>query len=167
MYIVPNMKLIKQTTKMGCWYASAQMLVQWKRNKNKATSMDLLDPSEDLASKKLMEVNAGMLNPEIKLFALRLGLKTIPPMSPSPSAIKSWLFSYGPLWVNGKTHIVVIAGIRNEDSATEVLVYDPWMNYTAAKSIEWRSLSQWYIGKDNSSRDTDAAVQAVFLYCPM
>lgn len=160
MYVIPKMTHIKQTKSMACWYASAQMLVQWKRNTTQTTSSNLLDPSEDIASRKIWEVNSGITNPEILKFARRLGLREIPPMTPSAGAIKNWLCNYGPLWVNGISHIVVIAGVRNTGNDAEVLVYDP------AFSIEWRSLSKWYVGKNVDSRDTSGDVRAVFLYCP-
>jgi hypothetical protein len=67
---------------------------------------------------------------------------------------------YGPLWVNGKTHIVVIAGIR----PGEVLVYDP--SPVNVGSIGWRTLAGWYVGNAVDSRDTGRDVEAVFLHCP-
>ena len=55
---------------------------------------------------------------------------------------------YGPLWVNGQTHIVVIAGI--DTNAQQVKVYDPWPGI----GIGWRSLANWYVsGTSRSRRD--------------
>lgn len=158
-YIVQGMKLIPQTTTMGCWYASAQMLVNWRRNRYKMTEANMPDPSEDAGSSWLLASNSGIQNPAILPMAKRLGLVPVPPISPTRDAIDDWLRKYGPLWVNGRTHIVVIAGIGKN----KVLVYDP--SPVNVGSVGWRSLS-WYVGNSASSRDTGADVKAVFLHCP-
>lgn len=124
------------------------------------TEASILDPSEDSASTKLRDDNTGIVNPAIIEFAKRLGLVAVPPMSPSPAAIETWLKEYGPLWVNGKSHIVVIAGIGEEC----VKVYDPAPINQG--NIDWRSLAGWYVGGSVSSRDTGWDVQTVFLHCP-
>jgi hypothetical protein len=75
---------------------------------------------------------------------------------------------YGPLWTNGKKHIVVIAGIRQTPGgAFKVKVYDPW----PGNGIGWRTLADWDTGfnpgtQGASSRDTGAGVEAVFLRAP-
>ena len=161
------MKHIRQTKKMACWYASAQMIVQWQREKTQSSISGVLDPSEDNASKILWEVNNGITNPEIMKLAKRIGLEEVPPQSPSEEGLGTLLWHYGPLWVNGIRHIVVIAGIRNEGTGNaDVLVYDPGYDVWEPKAIQWRSLSGWYIGNDVSSRDTSNDVQTVFLHCP-
>jgi hypothetical protein len=89
-------------------------------------------------------------------------------MSPTIDALRSWMLLYGPLWTNGKQHIVVIAGIRQTPAgAFEVKVYDPW----PGNGIGWRTLAGWYTGFNPgahgvSSRDTSAGVEAVFLHAP-
>ncbi len=167
MYLVPNMKHVKQTKRMACWFASAQMLITWRRETTQSCEIGILDPSEDTASYKMWEINNGILNPEILKFAKRVGLQAVPPVSPSEQGLADLLFYYGPLWVNGKSHIVVIAGIRNEGSNNaEALVYDPAYNEWEVKAKEWRSLSEWYVGTNVDSRDTGGDVEAVFLHCP-
>lgn len=160
-YVVPGMTHIQQDKTMSCWFASAQMLVKWRRDKLRMTTANLLDPSEEAAARKLYDSNTGIVNDAILKFAHKLGLRSVPPMSPTPQALESWLKAYGPLWVNGKNHIVVLAGIRD---GKDVLVYDP--AYGLPKGIEWRSLAGWYVGSTSSSRDTAKDVQAVFLHCP-
>lgn len=160
-YEVSGMTLIPQQLKMSCWYASAQMLIQWKSDKLKMSLANLVPPDLDQECQKIRDANAGVVNPQILSLAKRLGLCAIPPMSPTPQAIQQWLQKYGPLWVNGKSHIVVIAGI---DSNMNVKVYDP-APVTVGK-IEWRSLTDWYIGGSVSARDTGSDVTAVFLHCP-
>ena len=157
---VPKMTLIPQTLKMSCWYASAQMLIQWKMNKLQQSLPNLVPPELDTECKKIRDANKGITNGAILSLAKRLGLCAVPPMSPNPETIERWLYNYGPLWVNGKSHIVVIAGIRNLD----VKVYDP-APINVGK-VDWRSLSNWYLGDGSSSRDTSKEVQTVFLYCP-
>jgi len=159
-YIVPGMTLIPQKLTMSCWYASAQMLIQWRRDKTQMSESDIVDPSEDPGSVALRDSNKGVTNPEVIAATKRLGLTPVPPMSPGESAIESWLQTYGPLWTNGKTHIVVLAGIQ----AGKVLVYDP-APVNVGKT-EWRTLAGWYVGSSSSSRDTGSDVRAVFLHCP-
>lgn len=85
-------------------------------------------------------------------------------MSPSAQAIYDLLVKHGPLWVNGKNHITVIAGIRDTGGTPELLIYDPAM--PAKTGGEWRKLTEWYTQDGHSGRDTSAAVQAVFLRLP-
>lgn len=159
-YVVGGMALIPQTKRMACWYASAQMLIQWRRNKTQQSESGIVDPSEDEECAKLRDKDAGITNAQILGMARRLGLRTVPPMSPTEDALESWLKLYGPLWTNGKTHIVAIAGIKPGN----LLVYDPAP--VNQGSIGWRSISGWYIGGNVDSRDTSTDVQAVFLHCP-
>ena len=105
-----------------------------------------------------------MTNVQIANFARDLGLRQVPPMSPTAEAIKMWLQAYGPLWVNGVAHITVIAGIRDTNGVVEVLVYDPAR--PDRPGGEWRDFGVWYYGDPHSGRDTAKAVQAVFLYAP-
>ncbi len=115
---------------------------------------------------KIRDGNKGLFNQQILATAKRIGLKAIPPSSPSPEALEGWFQQYGPLWVNGKDHIVVIAGISyTKTTGYSLLVYDP-LPVNVGK-IEWRSLQNWYaLGSSISSRDSTAAVEAVFLYVP-
>jgi len=117
-------------------------------------------PDLDAMCRRIRDDNQGITNPQIMDMAQRLGLATVPPVCPTPSTISGWLQDYGPLWVNGKTHIVVIAGING----LNVKVYDP--SPKNAGNVDWRSLQTWYEGSDVDSRDISDGVQAVFLYCP-
>lgn len=157
-YEVVGLNLLPQRKNMACWYASARMLLSWKNNnKHQRTAAH---PNElDLASKNMWEVNNGITNPQVIQLAKRLGLTAIPPMSLPPEEIGNLLRRHGPLWVNGKSHIVVIAGINGMN----VKVYDPWP--VNVGKIDWRSLDTWYTGNDSSSRDTGMPVQTVFLHC--
>ena len=164
-YEVPGMKLIPQQKSWSCWYASARMLINWRMEQSQMSFANLVPPELDKQCSKLRDDNKGITNPQIIAMAKRLGLVAVPPMSPTPEAIEGWLVDYGPLWVNGKTHIVVIAGIRPAGSGHSVKVYDPSpMNIG---KINWRSLAGWYaMGSSVSTRDTSASVQTVFLHCP-
>lgn len=165
-YIVQGMKLIPQALNMACWYASTQMLIHWKQDQTQMSHKDLISPELDAQAVKLKDDNKGINNPQIISMAKRLGLTTVPPMSPTPGKIEDWLIDYGPLWVNGKRHIVVIAGILNLPIiGHQVLVYDPWP--VGVGKVEWRDLEGWYFsGSSASTRDTGSSVQTVFLYCP-
>jgi ABC-type bacteriocin/lantibiotic exporter with double-glycine peptidase domain len=158
-YIVPGTKLIPQTMQMSCWYASAQMVVQWRRNRTRRTEARIEDPSEDPTLVTWKSKDGGISDAQVLTLARRLGLELVPPMSPTLDALESWLKQYGPLWTNGSTHITVIAGIRGMD----VLVYDPAP--VNMGSIGWRGLSTWYIGNAADSRDTSTD-SGVFMHCP-
>ena len=161
-YVVPNMKLIPQDMKMACWYASAQMIIQYRREKEQQTSMYVVDPSENGVTAALRATDKGISDAQIVLLAEKLGLKRIPPMSPSTDALRKWLQSYGPLWINGVRHITVLAGIRDSDAKTELLIYDP--GPVNVGKIEWRDIS-WYTDNTWSGRDTQTN-SGVFMYVP-
>lgn len=164
-YAVPGMTLIPQSMTMSCWYASAQMLVKWKEEQRQQSMADLISPEFDAECAKIRDSNNGIQNPQILKMAKRIGLMSVPPVSPLPETVEGWLTQYGPLWVNGKTHIVVIAGIRNSGGSTELLAYDP--SPVNVGKIEWRSMTNWYaFGTSASTRDTGKDVEAVFLYVP-
>lgn len=162
-YVVPGMELVKQDKDMACWYASAQMVIRWRRNRVQMSELGVVDPSEDTASAALYSTNLGIQDAQIVDFAKRLGLRRIPPMSPTPEAVCQWLQRYGPLWTNGSSHITVIGGIRSDPTGTELLVYDPSPN--VKKNIEWRDMTKWYTGGSVSSRDTTTNA-GIFLYMP-
>lgn len=158
---VAGMTLIPQRMDYSCWYASAQMLVKWKSDRYGMCFSNLFPPEFDAECRRIRDANTGIANPQILHMAKRLGLRAVPPMSPTPAAIRQWLQHYGPLWVNGKTHIVVMAGIDGDDT---VKVYDPSPLFRG--NIDWRSIRTWYVGKDVDSRDTSRDVETVFLHCP-
>lgn len=162
-YEVPGLKLITQDMENSCWYASAQMLLNWRDNRRGG----LISHRVDDATIEIYRKNDGLFNEQILPFAKRLGLVAIPPMSPSVAALTRWLQTYGPLWTNGISHIVVIGGIRGGGDGYdgyELKVFDP----APGGGIGWRSLAGWYTGMgadaDVDSRDTSDAVEAVFLH---
>ncbi len=163
-YVVPNMTLIPQQLGMSCWYASMQMLVKWKEETEQKSFAHLISPEFDAECVKIRDSNTGVVNPQILKLAKRLGLKHVPPVTPTTDTLEGWLKTYGPLWVNGTTHIVVLAGIMYfPNLGYRLLVYDPAP--VNMGKIEWRSLD-WYLSGSTSSRDTGAGVEAVFLYVP-
>jgi hypothetical protein len=124
-YVVPNMKLIPQDKDMSCWFASGQMLIQWRWRTSQACEVQHPDPSLLGKWSRLYDDNPGISNSQIASFAQDLGLIMLPPMTPSPEYVRDLLMQHGPLWVNGKSHITVISGIRTAGAGIEVLVYDP------------------------------------------
>jgi hypothetical protein len=144
------------------------MLIDWRGRQTQSCEAAHPDPSQVKRWGKLYDKasgpGGGIRNEDILQFAQDLGLEAIAPMSPTPSSIEAWLIKYGPLWVNGVSHITVIAGIRNSNSELEVLVFDPAL--PQKKHGEWRSVRQWYELDGHSGRDTSDAVQTVFLHLP-
>lgn len=162
MYMVSGMTLIPQQKNMACWYASAQMVVTWARNAAQATLADHPDPSELPTTVAWEVANRGIVNPQVIQLAQALGLRAVPPLTPNLRYLTELLVGYGPLWTNGKSHIVVIGGV--DEATNRLQVYDPWP--PGVGKIEWRSFS-WYLDSPSaSSRDTGGDVQAVFLYHP-
>jgi hypothetical protein len=115
---------------MACWYASAQMLIQWRRKRRQATEMAFADPSEVPELARAHVANNGLpVEQNVKLAKL-LGLQPVPLMTPTEDAIYQWLRSYGPIWAAGKFgsgasffgHVAVIVGISNEG----LQLNDPW-----------------------------------------
>ena len=163
-YTVPNMKLIPQDKTMSCWYASAMMVIMWRRNRKKMTEAAHPDPSQVTEWQKLYDDNTGITNERVLKYAKDLGLVAVPPMSPTIEALTDWLKVYGPLWVNGNRHITVIAGVKSVGNETKVLVFDP---AKPTKFLgEWRDFSKWYINNTHSGRDASNAVRTVFLHAP-
>jgi hypothetical protein len=163
-YTVPAYLHIAQDKTMSCWFASAQMLIQWKRNRTQMTDARHPDPSDSPKWSKLYSDNTGITNSKIREFARDMGFAYVPPMSPTPEAILGWLRTFGPLWVNGVKHITVIAGIRGPREDTDVLVLDP--GNKGESSGSWRNLRTWYVLDKHSGRDTAGEVEAVFLRLP-
>jgi len=163
-YEVHGVRLMVQDKNMACWFASAMMVLNWKETHRAGKACMMFDDQ----TIQLYKANNGLKNPQIIPLAKRLGLLPIAPQSPTINGLLGWLKSYGPLWTNGKQHIVVIAGIRGEPRrGYEVKVYDPW----PGAGIGWRTLAGWYTGfspgaNAASSRDTGKDVEAVFLHAP-
>jgi hypothetical protein len=163
-YVVPGLIHIEQDKKMSCWFASAQMLIQWKRTQKQMTDPRHPDPSDSIKWSKVYRDDTGISNSQIQAFARDMGFQKVPPMSPTPEAILGWLRFHGPLWVNGVRHITVIGGIRGPRDNVDVLVLDPANKGETNGS--WRNLRDWYVLDGHSGRDTSDEVTAVFLRLP-
>jgi hypothetical protein len=162
-YEVPGMTKIPQDKMNSCWYASAQMLIKWRQDQAQQSLGWLVPPELDADCKLLHDGNGKILNPQILPMAKRLGLKSVPPVCMTPERMERLLRSYGPLWVNGVSHIVVIAGI--DTKAQMLKVYDP--EPIGIGRIEWRSYIGWYeFGNTPSTMDTGPDVTAALLYIP-
>jgi hypothetical protein len=134
---IADVPLIPQTQTWACWYASAQMLITWRRNRTLQTERAHPDPSEVPLLQGIFAANHGLSLNQIVVLARQLGLTPVPPMTPSPSALSSWLADCGPLWFAGlfpagharSGHAVVITGTDD----TSVSINDPWPPTVGAK----------------------------------
>jgi len=130
-YVVQNVPLVAQTRSMACWYASGQMLVQWRRNRCQQTIMGEPEPSEVSWAGQREAANNGLSLGEMVYYAGLLGMRAIPPMTPTMGAIEGWLRCYGPIWTaglkvtaaspGGYGHVVVIVGV----TSGQLLIHDP------------------------------------------
>lgn len=161
-YEVPDMKLIAQDKDMSCWYASGQMLIAWRQRRTQQCEMDHPDPSLVQKWSKLYDDNPGISNGQIADFARDLGLTMLPPVTPSPAYMRDLLMKYGPLWINGKSHITVIAGIRPAGSGYEVLVFDP--GKPELPNGAWREFYAQYGLTPHTSLDASQESQTSMLY---
>jgi hypothetical protein len=124
-YALADVPLIPQTKDMACWYASAQMLMAWRRSRTLACEAGHPDPSQVPTFRTMFANNDGLPPSQIMELARSLGLKDVPPMTPSPGYLASMLQSYGPLWFAGyhpSGHVVVITGVSNSG----VSINNPW-----------------------------------------
>ena len=77
-YIVPHVPLIAQDLGMACWYASAQMLIQWRREKTQSTEISFPDPSDLPQTVSLYKANNGLSFSQMVNFAQSPGSKPSP-----------------------------------------------------------------------------------------
>lgn len=135
-YEVPGLRLIPQDQTLSCWYASAQMVIAWRREHRRMTEGGIVDPSEVPQYIQMRASNDAIPWAMIRQFARDLGLVPLPLMSPTPETLRGWLRQYGPIWADGMKyvassdgttasygHVVVIGGIST--SPDEILVLDP------------------------------------------
>jgi hypothetical protein len=161
-YVVPNMKLILQDKDMSCWYASGQMLIQWRWRTVRACEAPHPDPSLVKKWSSLYDDNHGLANWQIADFAHDLGLTMLPPATPSPGYVRDLLVKHGPLWINGKSHITVIAGIRAAGHGYEVLVFDPAK--PSSPHGTWNDFYQQYGLTPHTSLDASPESPTSMLY---
>ena len=57
-YEVPGMTLIPQQLDWSCWYASAQMLIQWKQDSLQQCLADLVPPDLDAMCRRIRDDKA-------------------------------------------------------------------------------------------------------------
>jgi hypothetical protein len=95
-YEAQGMTLIPQDKDMACWYASAQMVIQWRRNRVQMCEQGILDPSEHKPAGKLYQANNGIGNRHILELAKALGLRPVQ-MSVTPDGVESLIRTHGPL----------------------------------------------------------------------
>ena len=161
-FVVQRMKLIPQDKTMSCWFASGQMLINWRSEMTQTSDMRHPDPALLARWNKLYDDNPGITNAQIAAFANDLGLTMLGAMTPSPEYVRDLLRTHGPLWVNGKSHITVIAGIRTGVNGVEVLVFDPakpTLIYGA-----WHDFWDHYGLTNHTSLDASAGSETSMLY---
>jgi hypothetical protein len=152
-YEVPGMRLIPQDRTNACWYASARMVVEWRRESEQQTRLDQRSPAEVPQLEAIHRANEGLPWVEMRAFAQQLGLTPLPLCTPTPQTLRDWLHTHGPIWTDGVPvdatgnivgtgHVVVLAGIRPSSTAGEhfdLLIYDPWPPNLG--DVRWRPAS--------------------------
>lgn len=124
-YSIANVPLIPQTQDKACWYASAQMLIEWRRMRTQMCEIAHPYPSQVPLLEATFAANHGLPFGRTIELAKDLGLTPVPPMTPTPVTLESLLRANGPLWFAGlfpSGHAVVITGI----TAGHIQINDPW-----------------------------------------
>lgn len=164
-FVVQGVPLIAQDKSLACWYASAQMVIQWRRNRMQMTEINYRDPSQVPGRVSQYIANNGLPYQQVIRYANDLGLRPVPLMTPTQGAIRDWLRTYGPIWAAGQKkipgaaygHVMVIVGIRDGG----LLIHDPEpVNVGTRKwvDLDWLvTLLEW---------GTNKKIVANFLHCP-
>ena len=124
-FVIPDVPLIPQSKNMACWYASAQMLIQWRRERTQSCESDHPDPSDDDVLVQRERANNGLACSQVVDLAQRLDLEPVPPESPTLDTVAGWLRDYGPIWFAGLVptgHAMVITGVIGDN----LIINDPW-----------------------------------------
>ena len=154
-YIVMGVPLIAQTNEKGCWYASTQMLIQWRRGRF-IPGDKILDPSEDPIYREMHKKDEGLHTKEVVEYAKQLGLRILTNKFHWADEICGMLKRYGPLWTTTYKHVMVIVGVCGED----LYVHDPYPPNEGTK--RWMSLvayyNMWLERKDPDPR--------IVMHCP-
>ena len=59
-HMIYNVPLISQDQSLACWYACAQMLIQWRRESRRMTEAGMRDPSEVRSTAAIHRANHGV-----------------------------------------------------------------------------------------------------------
>ena len=149
-HIVPNMQMIPQDQSNACWFAAAQMVVQWRRSTARQTETGLLDPEEVPAAVAVHRANDVLAWSSMRKFAQLVGLTPLPLVTPRAETLLNWLQVYGPIWTDGVPidahgnpvgtgHVVVLSGIRIWQNRSEIRIHDPWP--PTVGDVSWRPIS--------------------------
>jgi hypothetical protein len=96
------------------------MLVRWRRAQPGCPA-GLKDPAEDPAWEYQYLAGNTLSRYKVAAFAKALGLAECPPACTAPGGIADLLRRVGPLWVNGVSHVVVVAGVCERSGTVQVL----------------------------------------------
>ena len=145
-----NVKLIPQDKSRACWYACAQMLLNWRweqRGKPPAH-----DPTKTIQARTRHLFNRGLPPKQTIEFVSDMGFRAVPQMPPLPAPLAEALRKYGPIMMiaNEIDHARVITGV----SVTHVSLNDPApVNVGSRKQITYEQF-----GLENvSATDKDLA----------
>lgn len=135
MSVFYNVPLIPQEASRTCWYACAQMIVRFHRDRVQATTLAGGEVDQPDVTAQMTAINAALV-PQLAVNVARAMRLRMEFVSPNPEGLEQLLVRYGPLWYGGDVrgyrdvhsgaHAVVLTGIRRDVSGNEVLINDPW-----------------------------------------
>ena len=131
-YRVP---LIPQDGNQTCWYACALMLVGFRRGRMGATAPAGREGERPSTAAAVRRDGSGLLPQGACALARQNNLR-MEFVGPTPEGLERLLLRFGPLWYGGRieghrgmteqAHVVVITGMRREETGDEITVNDPW-----------------------------------------
>jgi hypothetical protein len=131
-YRVP---LIPQDGNNTCWHACLRMLVEFRRSRIGEMTLAGHDVDQPATMAAVQRGDSCVLPQGACALARQNNLR-MEFISPTPEALERLLLQFGPLWYGGRregclgmaenAHVVVITGIRREETGDEIAVNDPW-----------------------------------------
>jgi hypothetical protein len=131
-YRVP---LIPQDGNHSCWYASAQMLVEFRRSRMGLAALAGRDVDQPNTASVVRRADFSLLPQGACSLAKQNDLR-MEFVGPTPEGLERLLRHFGPLWYGGRiegypgmteqAHVVVITGMRRGETGDEITVNDPW-----------------------------------------
>ena len=165
--VTPDVTPRNQQFSTSCWYASLQMLFDWKWRKQRKDEkaepwkiLEKMDKSKDLYPYYMHD--NGISPRECKETAKMLGLRWSGDGDFTANILYDMLTTHGPLWVagmwrRGSSHVIVVTGV-DKDSGN-IRYIDPWENYSLSDSPGTVS---WLNSRGDTWKNCDASVMYWF-----
>jgi hypothetical protein len=165
--VTPDVAPRNQQFSTCCWFASLEMLFDWKWRKERKDDkaepwkiLEKMDKSKDLYPYYMHD--NGISPRECKETAKMLGLRWSGDGDFTANILYDMLTTHGPLWVagmwrRGSSHVIVVTGVDKESG--NIRYIDPWENYSLSDSPGTVS---WLNSRGDVWKNCDASVMYWF-----